>query len=112
MLYVNIYWTYLLESVSLANYLGVDIASDLSWDMQINRISKKANNKLGFLRRNIKIHSESLKYSAYTVLVRPQLEYCSTDISSMTEYVHNDDKITSSRHSRSMVYLSFDLRST
>ena len=44
----------------------------------INHISKKANNTLGFLRRNIKIHSESLNSSAYKVLVCPQLEYCST----------------------------------
>ena len=68
----------ILESVSLAKYIGVDFSSDLSWDTQINRISKKANNTLGFCRRNIKIHSESLKSSAYTVLVRSQLEYCST----------------------------------
>ena len=46
--------------------------------MHINRISKEANNTLGFLRRNIKIFSESLKSSAYKVLDRPQLEYCST----------------------------------
>ena len=45
---------------------------------KLNRISKKANNTLGFLWRNIKIHSESLKSSAYKVPVRPQLEYCST----------------------------------
>ena len=69
---------YILEYVSSAKYLVVDISSDLSWDTHINRISKKANNTLGFLRRNIKIHSESLKFSAYKVLVRPQLEYCST----------------------------------
>ena len=68
----------ILESVSSAKYLGVDISSDLSWDTHINRISKKANNTFGFLRRNIKIHPESLKSSAYKVLVRPQLEYCST----------------------------------
>ena len=68
----------ILESVSSAKYLGVNISLDLSWDMQLNRISKKANNTLGFLRWNIKIHSESLKSSAYKVLVRPQLEYCST----------------------------------
>ena len=68
----------LLESVSSAKYLGIDISSDLSWDTHINRISKKSNNTLRFLRRNIKIHSESLKSSAYKVLVRPQLEYCST----------------------------------
>ena len=68
----------LLESVSSAKYLGIDISSDLSWDTHINRISKKANNTLGFLRRNIKIHSESLNTSVYKVLVRPQLEYCCT----------------------------------
>ena len=62
----------ILESVSSAKYLGIDNSSDLLWDTHINRISKKANNKLGFLRRNIKIHSESLKSSAYKVLVRPQ----------------------------------------
>ena len=68
----------ILESVSSPTYLGVDISSDLSCDTYINRISKKAHNTLGFLRRNIKIHSESLKSSAYKVLVHPQLEYCST----------------------------------
>ena len=49
----------ILESISLAKYLCVD-------------------NTLGFFRRNIKIHSKSLKSSAYKVLDRPQLEYCST----------------------------------
>ena len=68
----------ILESVSSANCIGVGISSDLSWDTHINRISKKANNTLGFLRRNIKIHPESLKTSAYKFLIRPQLEYCST----------------------------------
>ena len=75
----------LLESVSSAKYLGIDISSDLSWDTHINRISKKANNTLGFLRRNIKIHSESLKSSAYKVLVRPQSEYCSTVVHSLIQ---------------------------
>ena len=56
----------------------MDISSDLSWDTHINQISKMANNTLDFLRRNIKIHFESLKSSANKVLVRPQLEYCST----------------------------------
>ena len=65
----------ILESVSSAKYLGVD----LSWNTHINRISKKANDTLGFLRRNIKIHSESLKSSAYKVLVHPQLECLFTD---------------------------------
>jgi len=62
----------MLESVSSAKYLGVDISSDLSWNTHINGISKKANDTLGFLRRNIKIHSDLLKSSAYKVFVRPQ----------------------------------------
>jgi len=67
----------ILEYVYSAKYLGVDISSDLLWDTHINRISKMSNNTLGFLRRNIKIHSE--------VLVRPQLEYCSTVLCPFTD---------------------------
>ena len=40
-----------------------------------NHIKKRPRRKR---RRNIKIHSESLKSSAYKVLVRPQLEYYPT----------------------------------
>ena len=59
----------ILESVSSAKYLGVDISSDLSWDTHINRISKKTNNTLDFRRRNINLHSESLKSSAKFLFV-------------------------------------------
>ena len=75
----------ILESVSSAKYLCVDISSDLSWDTHINRISKKANNTHGFLRRNIMIYSESLKSSACKVLVHPKLEYCSTVLCPFTD---------------------------
>ena len=43
----------ILKFLSSAKYLGVNISSDLSWDTHIKCISKKANNILGFLRRNI-----------------------------------------------------------
>ena len=39
---------------------------------------KKANQTLGFLKRNIKDHNKDLKSTAYTTLARPQLEYAST----------------------------------
>ena len=64
----------LLESVTSAKYLGVDISNDLSWDAHYDRSTKKANQTLGFLRRNIKVKSQPLKSKT---LVRPQLEYSS-----------------------------------
>ncbi len=63
----------------------MDITSDMSWNTHINRISKQANQTLGFLKRNIKVHSEQLKSTAYKTLVRPQLEYCSSVWSPYTE---------------------------
>ena len=45
----------------------------------IDSVSKKANQTLGFLKRNIKVHNKDLKSTAYTTLVRPQLEYASTE---------------------------------
>lgn len=67
-----------LDSVSSAKYLGVTNSDNLSWSPNIDSISKKANQSLGFLKRNIKVHNKDLKSTAYTTLVRPQLEYAST----------------------------------
>ena len=66
-----------LNTVNSAKYLGVTLSNDLTWHTHIDNITKKANQTLGFLRRNIKVHSEKLKSVAYKTLVRPQLEYCS-----------------------------------
>lgn len=75
----------LLESVPSAKYLGVTISNDLTWQKHIDNICKKANQTLGFLRRNIKVHSQKLKSTAYLTLVRPQLEYCSSVWSPFTD---------------------------
>ena len=50
-------------------------------DPRIDSVSKKANQTLRFLKRNIKVHSKDLKSTAYTTLVQPQLEYASTVLS-------------------------------
>ena len=67
----------ILQSVPSAKYLGVTISNDLSFGNHIDNITKKANQTLGFLRRNIKVKSTALKSIAYKTLVRPQLEYSS-----------------------------------
>ena len=68
-----------LESVPSAKYLGVTISDNLPLTPpHIDSVSKKANQTLGFLKRNIKVHNKDLKSTAYTILVRPQLEYAST----------------------------------
>ena len=67
-----------LQVVDSSKYLGVDISSTLSWNQHIDRTVKKANGMLGFLQRNLRISKRETKSSAYFVLVRPNLEYCST----------------------------------
>ena len=49
-----------LESASAAKYLGVTIADDLSWSPHIDNTTEKANQTLGFLKRNIRVHNKDL----------------------------------------------------
>ena len=67
-----------LSSVPQIKYLGVHISQDLKWNSHINFISSKANQTLGFLRRNLKINSQTIKEKAYKSIVRPKLEYCNS----------------------------------
>ncbi|KAL8612378.1 hypothetical protein ACOMHN_020133 [Nucella lapillus] len=69
---------HVLARLTTAKYLGVDISSDLSWKHHIDRSAKKANNMLGFLKRNLKTPDRTTKCNAYFALIRPHLEYCSS----------------------------------
>ena len=64
-----------LEAVTSARYLGVDISSGLSWNSHIDRITGNANSTLGSLKRNIKIKLSKVRETAYNTLVCPKLEY-------------------------------------
>ena len=75
--------SYTLKGITLSTetttkYLGVDLHSELSWKTHIDRVTKKANNMLGFLRRNLQNTSRETKTRAYISLVRSNLEYCAT----------------------------------
>ena len=50
----------------------------MSWKPHIQKVFKKGNSSLGFLRRNLRIGNEEVKSAAYFSLVRPNLEYCGT----------------------------------
>jgi len=66
-----------LKEVSSAKYLGITISQDLEWSRHVDEISRKANNTLAFLRRNLKYCPRQAKQAAYFALVRSTVEYSS-----------------------------------
>ena len=54
-----------------------ELTSDLNWNYHIDKIRKKANSVLGFVKRNLNNCSQETKSLAYKALIRPHVEYCS-----------------------------------
>jgi hypothetical protein len=69
---------HLLEHVSENPYLEQLISDNLKWSSYINKITNRATSILGFLGRNLKHCSKTLKETAYISLVRSVLDYSST----------------------------------
>jgi len=67
-----------LTSVDNEKYLGVTVSSDMSWSTHVNPICTKANQKLSFIKRNLKGTPGELKRLAYITLVRSSMEYACT----------------------------------
>ena len=66
-----------LREVDHAKYLArYVVLRDLKWNCYNDEITAKANRTLGFLKRNLRANSSTLKAKAYKALVRPQVEYC------------------------------------
>ena len=64
-----------LANVTSGKYLGVSLHEKLLWNKHVDDVSKKANNSLAFLRRNVSSCPQDVKAQCYKTLVRPILEY-------------------------------------
>jgi len=66
-----------LEIVTHSRYLGVCIAHDLDWSIQVDRVTNKGARVLGMLRRCLRGANTETKLVLYKTLVRPIIEYAS-----------------------------------
>ena len=66
---------HILEQVQDNPYLGITLSDNMKWTTHINKISNRSISILGFIRRNLKHCSRSLKETAYISLVRSVLYY-------------------------------------
>ena len=67
-----------LEVVLHHQYLRIELDSKLSWNSQVNNITKRATNVPNLVRRNLYSCLENTKVKAYTTIVSPVIEYAST----------------------------------
>ena len=67
----------ILQEVSDAKYLGIQIDNKLDWNKHILTVAARGQSKLAFLNRNLKVKScpKKLRDIAYISLIRPALEY-------------------------------------
>jgi hypothetical protein len=67
-----------IQKVNQFTDLGLVVTNNLSWDNHINTCIKKANQRLGFVKRTIGYScSVEVKLMSYKSLIRPIVEYCS-----------------------------------
>ena len=66
---------HILKQESQVKYLGVTFSDNLKWGPHIQSVIKKANQKLGFIRRNLRGAPLQTKQTAYFSLVRSGMEY-------------------------------------
>ena len=80
-------FTYVLNGTPLtetdpARYLGTHISKDLKWNKHIDVITVKANHSLGFLKRDLKMSSSSLREKAYIHI----LDLCTPILNTALQY--------------------------
>ena len=89
-----------LENVESIKYLGVTITSDLRWNTHVSNVCTKAKRTLRFLRRNLYSCPQEVKEAAYKGLVRPVLDYGSSDWDPPGEVLQEDLESVQKRAAR------------
>ena len=65
----------ILQEVSDAKYLGIQIDNKLDWSKHISTVAARGQSKLAFLNRNLKGCPKKLRDTAYISLIRPVSKY-------------------------------------
>ena len=66
-----------LNTVLEHTYLGIHLHHRLSWESHVDYTCGKANNLLGFMKRNLHNAPMKIKEYLYKQLLLPSIEYCS-----------------------------------
>ena len=64
-----------INKVNSSKYLGVTITDNLGWSKHVSIITSKAHSVHGFLQRNLKQRSTTVKSKAHLAFVRPIFKY-------------------------------------
>jgi hypothetical protein len=90
----------MLTKVEETKYLGIIISSDLRWNKHVDDIINKASSRLGTIKRNLGMTSSSTKALAYTIVVRPALEYATSVWNPHLTYQENNIEMIQRRAAR------------
>ena len=98
-----------LATVKSGKYLGITLTDTLSWNAHVDQATKKTNNTLSFLQRNLSSCPRHTKVQSYQTMVRLVLEYART---AWDPYTQNNIKKLEAVQHRAARFVTGDYRTT